>query len=163
MAITQPYSMTVKIEGLDGILAALEEIPKIVTEKGVVRRALKDAAEPIRATWADLAPYDATDQGLHLRDSIIVSDKTVSKQAKEITPPGGVTVYIGPDARLPRHHGIFMEFGTFKDVAQPSGRPAFDSKKYETVNLLGFYMWVQIDATAQRLSRRTARLAQRFE
>jgi hypothetical protein len=28
------------------------------------------------------------------------------------------------------------------------------------VKLLGFYMWVQIDATAQRLSRRAARLAQ---
>jgi hypothetical protein len=53
-----------------------------------------------------------------------------------------------------------MEFGTFKDVAQPSGRPAYDSKKYETINLIGFFMWVQIDATAQRLSRRAARLAQ---
>jgi hypothetical protein len=54
-----------------------------------------------------------------------------------------------------------MEFGTFKDAAQPSGRPAYDSKKYETINLIGFFMWVQIDATAQRLSRRAARLAQR--
>jgi HK97 gp10 family phage protein len=160
MAVTQPYSMTVKVEGLDGILNALEEIPKIATEKNVVRRALVDSAEPIRAEWSALAPYDATDQGLHLRDSIIVSEKTVSKHAKDITPPGGVTVFIGPDSKLPRHHGVFMEFGTFKDVAQPSGRPAFDSKKYETVKLLGFYMWVQIDATAQRLSRRAARLAQ---
>jgi hypothetical protein len=71
-------------------------------------------------------------------------------------------VCIGPDSKLPRHHGIFMEFGTFKDQAQPSGRPAFDSKKYVSLNLIGFFMWVQIDATAQRLSRRAARLAQRL-
>jgi HK97 gp10 family phage protein len=160
MAVTQPYSMTVKIEGLDGVLEALEEIPKIATEKNVVRRALVDAAEPIRSTWAQLAPYDATDQGLHLRDSVVVSEKTVSKEGDPAAPPGGVTVYVGPSAKLPRHHGIFMEFGTFKDIAQPSGRPAYDSKKYETINLVGFFMWVQIDATAQRLSRRAARLAQ---
>lgn len=160
MAITQPLHLTVHVDGLDGILEALEEIPKIATEKNVVRRALIDAAEPLRAEWAALAPYDATDQGLHLRDSVVVSEKTVSKQHDPSAPPGGVTVYIGPSANLPRHHGIFMEFGTFKDVAQPSGRPAYDSKKYETINLLGFFMWVQIDATAQRLSRRAARLAQ---
>lgn len=160
MAFTQPYALTVHVEGLDGVLSALEEIPKVATEKNVVRRALKDAAEPIRATWAELAPYDASDQGLHLRDSIIVSDKSVSHEVDVSAPPGGVTVYIGPSASLPRHHGIFMEFGTFKDVAQPSGRPAFDSKKYETIKLVGFYMWVQIDATAQRLSARAARLAQ---
>lgn len=160
MAFTQPYSLTVHVDGLDGILEALEEIPKIATEKNVVRRALVEAAEPIRATWAELAPYDATDQGLHLRDSIIVSEKTSSKQGDASAPPGGVTVFVGPSAKLPRHHGIFMEFGTFKDAPQPSGRPAFDAKKYETINLIGFFMWVQIDATAQRLSRRAARLAQ---
>jgi HK97 gp10 family phage protein len=159
MAFTQPSSLTVHVDGLDGILEALEELPKIATEKNVVRRALKDAAEPIRATWSELAPYDATDQGLHIRDSVIVSEKTVSKGYTP-APPGGVTVFIGPSASLPRHHAVFMEFGTYKDIAQPSGRPAFDSKKYETINLLGFFMWVQIDATAQRLSRRAARLAQ---
>jgi HK97 gp10 family phage protein len=160
VAFTQPLHLTVHVDGLDGILDALEEIPKIATEKNVVRRALVDAAEPIRAAWSELAPYDATDQGLHLRDSVVVSTKTASKQGDSSAPPGGVTVFIGPRADPPRHHGIFMEFGTFKDIAQPSGRPAYDSKKYETINLIGFFMWVQIDATAQRLSRRAARLAQ---
>lgn len=160
MPFTQPLTMTVKVDGLDGVLDALEEIPKVATEKNAVRRALKEAAEPIRATWAELAPYDATDMGLHLRDSVVVSDKTASKQDDPSAPPGGVTIYVGPNASLPRHHGVFMEFGTFKDAAQPSGRPAYDSKKYESLNLLGFYMWVEIDATAQRLSRRAARLAQ---
>lgn len=149
-----------KVDGLDGILEALEEIPRVATEKNVVRRALKDAAEPIRATWSELAPYDATDQGLHLRDSVVVSDKTSSKEGDSSAPPGGVTVFVGPRADLPRHHGIFMEFGTFKDVPQPSGRPAYDAKKYETIKLIGFFMWVQIDATAQRLSRKAARIAQ---
>jgi hypothetical protein len=60
MAFTQALHLTVQVDGLDGILDALEEIPKIATEKNVVRRALVDAAEPIRATWAELAPYDAT-------------------------------------------------------------------------------------------------------
>ena len=160
MAFTQPLHLTVHVDGLDGILAALEEIPKVATEKAVVRRALKDAAEPIREAWAELAPYDPNDPGLHLRDSVIVSERTISKQRDPSAPPGGVTIFVGPNASLPRHHGIFMEFGTFKDLPQPSGRPAYDSKKYESLNLIGFNMWVQIDATAQRLSARAARLAQ---
>jgi HK97 gp10 family phage protein len=151
-------SMTVKVEGLEGLLEALEELPKRSTQKAVVRRALIQSAEPIRATWASLAPYDATDSGLHLRDSIVVSAKTVSRQGEGM-PLGSVIAYVGPDKNLPRHHGVFMEFGTFKDAAQPSGRPAYDSQKEESLKLLGFYMWTEIDATAHRAAVKAAKLA----
>lgn len=151
--------MTVKVEGLGGLLEALQELPKKVTQKAVVRRALIKSAEPIRSLWAALAPYDASDQGLHLRDSVVVSAKSVSRQGDPGAAPGAVTVYIGPNKNLARHHGIFMEFGTFKDRAQPSGRPAFDTRKEESLHLLGYYMWVEIDGSAQRLAAKAARLA----
>jgi HK97 gp10 family phage protein len=152
-------AMTVKVDGLAGLLEALEELPKTATQKAVVRRSLILAAEPIRSLWAALAPYDASDQGLHLRDSVVVSAQTVSRQADPGAPPGSVTVYVGPAKNLPRHHGIFMEFGTFKDPPQPSGRPAFEGRKEESLNLLGYYMWVQIDASARRAAAKAARLA----
>jgi HK97 gp10 family phage protein len=152
-------SLTVHVDGLDGLLAALEELPRRATQKAVVRRALKQAAEPIRGLWAALAPYDASDLGLHLRDSVVVSDKTVSRLGDPGEPPGAVTVYIGPNKNLPRHHGIFMEFGTFKDPPQPSGRPAFDARKEEALSQLAYFMWVEIDGTARRLAARAAKLA----
>lgn len=151
-------TMTVKDEGLAGLLEALEELPKTSTQKAVVRRALKQSAEPIRSLWSALAPYDASDQGLHLRDAVVVSDKTVSRDGDPGAKPGSVTVYIGPRKDLPRHHGIFMEFGTFKDAAQPSGRPAFEARKDESLKLLGYFMWSEIDATAHRLAARAAKL-----
>ncbi len=149
--------MTVKVEGLEGLLQALEELPKRVTQKAVVRRALTQAAEPIRSLWASLAPYDASDMGLHLRDSVVVSSQTVSR-AKADERPGAVVVYVGPNKNLPRHHGIFMEFGTFKDPAQPSGRPAFETRKEESLHLLGYYMWAEIDAAVHRAAAKALRL-----
>lgn len=150
---------TVHVDGLAGLLDALEELPKRVTQKAAVRRSLVQAAEPIRSLWAALAPYDASDEGLHLRDSVVVSDKTKARDGDPGAPQGSVTVYIGPNKALPRHHGIFMEFGTFKDPPQPSGRPAFEARKEESLNLLGYYMWVEIDASAQRAAAKAARLA----
>lgn len=151
-------ALSVHVEGLAGLLEALEELPKRVTQKAVVRRSLTQAAEPIRSLWASLAPFDASDMGLHLRDSVVVSDKTKARDGDPGAPPGSVTVYIGPNKLLPRHHGIFMEFGTFKDPAQPSGRPAFEARKEESLHLLGYYMWVEIDASAQRAAAKALRL-----
>lgn len=151
-------SLSVHVDGLEGLLDALQELPRRATQKAIVRRSLKQAAEPLRSLWAALAPFDASDMGLHLRDSIIVSDKTVSKIGDPGEPPGAVTVYIGPNKNLPRHHGVFMEFGTYKDQPQPSGRPAFEARKEESLNLLGYFMWVEIDATVHRLAVRAAKL-----
>jgi HK97 gp10 family phage protein len=150
-------SLTVKLEGFDGLEAALRELPKRATQKAVVRRALKQAAEPLRSLWAALAPYDASDQGLHLRDSVIVSDKTKAREADPGAAPGAISIFVGPDKRLRQHHGIFMEFGTFKDRPQPSGRPAWEARKEQAFDLLGFFMWAEIDASAQRLARRALR------
>jgi HK97 gp10 family phage protein len=151
-------TLEVKVEGLDGLLAALEELPKRTTQKAVVRRSLKQAAEPIRNLAASLAPYDASQSTFyHLRDDVIVSDKTTARDGDPGAPPGSVTVFVGPDKRLIRHHGIMVEFGTFKDRAQPFMRPAWEAGKERSLNLLGYYMWVEIDATAHRLAARAAR------
>lgn len=150
-------TLTVTMEGAAELEAALKEIAKRTTQKAVVRRTLVKAVEPTRNLWAALAPYDATDPEYHLRDSIIVAPKTVSHQVAENTAPGDVTVYIGPDKNLARHHGIFMEFGTFKDRAQPSGRPAWEATKDGAFSILGFLMWGEIDATAHRVAALAAR------
>jgi HK97 gp10 family phage protein len=152
-------SLTVEVEGLADLLNALQELPKRATQKGVVRRSLTKSAEPIRGLWAALAPYDGSDIGMHYRDAVVISAKTKSRQTLENARPGDVTIYVGPDKNLPRHHGIFMEFGTYKDAAQPSGRPAWESKKDDAFRILGYWMWVEIDGSARRLAARAARLA----
>lgn len=150
-------TLTVTMEGAAELEAALKEMARRATQKTVVKRALTKAAEPTRGLWAALAPYDATSQGLHLRDAIIVSAKTKSRETLENARPGDVTIYVGPDKRLPRHHGIEMEFGTFKDRPQPSGRPAWQATKDGAFDILGFLMWGEIDATSQRLAARAAK------
>lgn len=151
-------SFAATMEGADDLVAALLELPKRATEKVVVRRALTKSAEPIRGLWAALAPFDGSDLGLHLRDAVVISTQTKSRQTLDNAKPGDVTMYVGPDKNLPRHHGIFMEFGTFKDPAQPSGRPAWESQKDEALNVLGYWMGVEIDGAARRLAARAARL-----
>lgn len=144
--------MTVKVDGLDGLLEALQEIPSRATEKNTVKRALKQAAEPMRALAAALAPYRAEDNPMHLRESIIISDKTVANDPDPGAPAGSVTVFFGPDKRLRQHHGIEMEFGTFKDQAQPFMRPAWEARKEESLKLVGYYMWVEIDGSLSRIA-----------
>jgi HK97 gp10 family phage protein len=154
-------SLQVKFEGAADLEAALKELVKTATQKNVVRRALTQAAEPMRGLASALAPYDENDPAPHLREVIEVSSKTASHQNNPFAMPGDVTVYVGPTRTAGHQHDIEMEFGSFKDRPQPFMRPAWEATHDRAQTDLGFYMWLQIDSAALRAAAKTARLAAR--
>lgn len=150
--------LTVTFEGADDLAAALLELPKRATEKAVVRRSLTKAAQPMRDLMSALAPYRADDEAPHLRDVILVGPKTSARSGAQFARAGDVSVYIGPLRSLHRFpHAVVMEFGSFKDAAQPYMRPAWEAKKDEVLSQIGYWMWTEIDGAALRLARRAAR------
>jgi HK97 gp10 family phage protein len=143
----------VKVEGLKEIQAALHELPKS-TARNVMRRVLKDVAEPIADQARQLAPVLSGD----LKQSIGVSTK-LSRRAKKDTgklSANAVQVYIGPFA-APR--AIIQEFGSFKEPPQPYMRPAWDANQGEILGKIGEMMWNEIAAAAARKARKEARAA----
>lgn len=151
--------LTIQVQGLDDLVNALKELPKRATERNVVQRALKKAAQPTRDLASALAPYDPEDPAPHLRDVIEVGTKTASHQANPFSGPGDVTVYVGPTRTAGHQHDIEEEFGTFKDKPQPYLRPAWEATKDRALNDLGFFMWAEIDGALIRVAAKAARLA----
>lgn len=125
--------MKMRLEGLDELETALAQVAKESTRVAITRRALKRAAEPMRAMAARYAPVD---RGV-LEDSIKIStrakgevgraayaetmratggDRVASVAAmrdarrafKAANPPA--ILYMGPTGR--GWHGHFAEFGT---------------------------------------------------
>jgi HK97 gp10 family phage protein len=106
----------------------------------LVTKILVNAAEPMRATAADLAPR-GPGRGPHLADNIVIAETT--------RLPGGRgrwrdiedhehVIAIGP-AHKPNDvfYGVFQEFGTAHHPAQPFLRPAFDQHRKSVMAAAG--------------------------
>ena len=115
--------VTVKVEGLRDLDAALSELPKITTAKAVVRRVLKKAAEPLRALAEQTAPRLTG----ALKISIVIGTKLTRRQARMARkePKSLTEMFIGTSnpAAVPQ------EFGTHDQKAQPFMRPAWQATK----------------------------------
>lgn len=120
---------TVKIEGFKELEAALAQIEKKATAKAVMRRALKNAAQPVADAANSYAPVG--DDGL-LSDSVIVGTKVANEAGKvayaSVMRGGGtkgealaalksarkgnstVEMFIGPVVQA--FYARFVEFGT---------------------------------------------------
>lgn len=142
-----------KIEGLRELDAALGEFPK-TTAKGVIRRTLKKAAEPLAAAAERNAPVLSG----QLRESITIGTKLTRRQArlaKKDPDKDFVRIYIGPNnpAAVPQ------EFGTFDQRAQPFMRPAFEAEAEATLGRIKDIMRTEIDKTAERARKRALKAA----
>ncbi|WP_322990888.1 HK97 gp10 family phage protein [Hoeflea sp.] len=150
---------TVKIEGLRELENALSELPKS-TGKAVMRRTLKKAGEPIVDRWRSLAPDDPKTGGNDYRSSIAVSTK-LSKRQKSVhrkmfrDDKASVEMFVGAGP-LPHPHQ--QEFGNVNHGPQPAGRPAWDEKQGEALEIVKSEMWTEIEKAAKRLARKAARL-----
>jgi len=119
-----------RVEGLRELDAALSELTKQTTRRGVARRALKEAGEPIRERMEQLAPDDRrTDAPFDLKQSIALSSRQKSGRATKYRKesPTEVTVFIGP-TKEGYPQAIMQEFGTVHHAAQPYMRPAWDAE-----------------------------------
>lgn len=167
-----------KVEGLKELDAALGEFSK-ATGRNILRRALSQAAEPIRSAAAAKAPVD---RGA-LQQAIIVTAKGPPDAGKvayaRVMKSGGdakaataalrqarrdnagqnafAEVFIGPDKSA--FYGRFQEFGTVHHAPQPFMRPAFDENAQAALDLIAGALSEQIEKARARAARKTARLA----
>lgn len=142
-----------KFEGGRELEAALAEFKRPMA-KGVGRRALKKAADPI------LTAYKAgtTVKSGRLVESEVIGTKLNKRQTRlnRKMGPSEVEVHVGTTDPA----GIQEEFGNAHQAAHPSLRPAWDAEGGEkALDRIGDELWTDIDKTAKRATRRTAGLA----
>lgn len=144
-------TVTVKIEGLRELDAALGKLPK-ATAKAVLRRVLREAGEPIARTARSMAPREE----MHLFESIDVGTKLSRRQAGLHKERGGKAfqeMFVGTNNPA----GVQQEFGNSRHGPQPFMRPAFDAKKMEALDIITTLLWGEIEKTAARVAKRAAR------
>lgn len=128
-----------------------------------MRRTLKNAGQPIAERWRELAPDDPNTGGNDYRSSIDVSTKLSARQKalhKKMfrDDKASVEMFVGAGP-LPHPHQ--QEFGNVNHGPQPAGRPAWDEKQGEALDIIKTGMWSEIAKAAKRLARKAARLAAR--
>ena len=108
-----------EISGLDGIESALKDvIPKAAAQ--IMRSAGRKAGQLYQGALEERAPVDATAGDPHLADHIRVETHLDKGD-------GELRVIVGPESDV--FWGIFQEFGTHDQQAQPFMRPVFEENK----------------------------------
>lgn len=172
--------ITIKIQGLREIDAALSELPK-ATSKAILLRVLKRAGQPI----ADAAKNFAAEDTGELRNSIQVSSKHINKVGKSefaAAMKAGLgreaavgalrgarraaagqgsfaEVFVGPANARNKRDAIkrwVNEYGSVKMSARPYMRPAWDANKGEALRIISTDIGNEIIATAKRAAKRKA-------
>lgn len=174
--------MKVKIEGLRELDAALGELSKGAA-RGVLRRALIKAGEPMRAAAERNAPKDTGQLG----DSIALSsriDNRAGKSAFASVMKGGgskaqavqalrdarreagigesfAEVFMGPRKSGKRNSikAMVQEFGSEKQQPQPYMRPAFDAEKNTVLDGIKGELTTEIGKAVARARKRALKKA----
>lgn len=156
-------SVSLKIEGAGDIERALAEMAR-GTAKGVMRRAMKTALEPVRDD-ADNSEFE-----------IAVTSKLSESQQAEARADRArdrLTLYVGPvqEDGSEAPHAIFPEFGTGPRfhatsgkyvgavMADPFMRPAWDANRAAVLAILRREVWTEIEKAVERARRKAARAA----
>lgn len=126
-----------RFEGGQKLAATLASLPDRVSLK-VQRRALMEAAEPMRAMAQRGAPREpgAPD----LADNIVISPLRGGTDSFGDARAAGVA--IGPAKAF--FYGFFQEWGTVHHGPQAFMRPAFDATAQKTLQLLRMALWTEI-------------------
>lgn len=153
--------VTVSIEGLREVDAALGELGKVLG-RSVMRRVAVKRLQPMAEDARSLAPDDPNTGGNDLKASISVSTQ-LGKRQRKLNKRGKSEVEAhmgpaGPGGNVPPQ-GIQQEFGNQNHGPQPFMRPAFDSGKDALIDGVGEDFWDEISKAAERKAKKTARLA----
>lgn len=146
----------VKVEGLRELEQALRDLPQ-ATGKAVLRRVLKQIAQPIADHAKRLAPRDTG----ALQASITVSSK-LSRRQRSVhrkmfkDDRASVEMFVGAGA-LPQ--ATLREFGGDDHPAQPFMRPAWDANKSRALDTVKASLWDEIQKAAARLAKKAMRAA----
>ena len=150
--------MRVRVQGLRELDAALMELTK-AGARGVLRRAGLAALQPV----ADAAQAAAPRLSGALQLSVGVGTKLTRRQAglhrKMVRDDkASVEVFAGAGGLA---QATQMEFGNFKDAAQPYLRPAWDAGRMQVIENLKRHLGAEIDKAAVRAARKAMRAARK--
>lgn len=154
--------MKVKFTGGKELEAALTQLDVSTAQKrGIARRALDRAAEPIQAAW--VAGVDVVKGDL--RRSIKIGSRAQTKGTRRFKRGAGQDIverFIGIDeteapAERLAAYAVIEEFGDKNQPANPAGRNAWEAKKMEAFDRLAGDMWAEIEKTAARAARKAAK------
>lgn len=166
--------MKIKVEGLKELDQALGALRTKAMARGVVERALLEAAKPMHQRAQDAAPgrEDPSEvitygkgESRRVRQPgttkalVQIGKKLTKRQASQARKAGKhfAEIYIG--TRDAKAH--FEEFGSVNQSATPFLRPAFDSEAEPTIRRFVDTLTIELNRTAQREAKRTARLAKK--
>jgi len=140
-------TVTVDLEGFKALEIELEKLSQ-AAGKGVVRRSLKKAAEPLVQKMKDGAPRGEGE----LIDSIGVATRLSKRQARLHrkmfrNDRASVEMFVGAGA-LPQ--ATTTEFGTYILAARPWARPAWDADKTDLLRRLGDHLWTEVEKSVAR-------------
>lgn len=144
--------MKVHFKGGKELEAALKSLDTTTAKnRGVARRALRNAAEPIRDEWQ---------RGVDVRKGVLqrsidIGERALTKANRRARRGSSVIEqYVGVDLRAdPVRLQIYApieEFGNKDRPANPAGRNAFESKKQEAMDQIGDALWTEIKKVARR-------------
>lgn len=168
-------TVTYETQGFAELDEQLDRLSKSAG-KGVLRRALKKAAEPMAEIARSKVPVDDGD----LKKSITVSVKLAKRQAglhRKMfrDDKASVEMFLGPsyDLGAGGRHGHLVEFGTSPHInrgqfrgtqhpgtaPQPFMRPAWDADQVKLLDRLGQNMWAELQKAIKRADAKAARQA----
>lgn len=149
----------VSLEGFSDLDRELEALSK-AAGKGVLRRSLKKAGQPMADLMKDLAPIGetATDE---LAESVTIGTKLSNRQAgihKRMfrSDKASVEMFVGPG---PDPAAWNQEFGNVNHGPQPFARPAWDQEARPTLDRLGVELWAELEKSVARAARKAERQA----
>ena len=144
----------VKLTGFRELEKALEDLTKSAG-KGVLRRGLKKASEPIAKLANSLAPEGLSGD---YSKSFVYSTKLNKRQAglhrkmfKD--QKAAVEGFVGTNDPA----GVQQEFGNQNHGPQPALRPAWDTESGPTLERLSEILWSELDKAAKRAARKAAK------
>lgn len=143
-------AVTVKFEGGRELARALEELPK-ATARNVLNRVLTKAA----ANMDDIASSFAPVETGALQRSVVTGKKLTRAQQRQQKRDGKhfAEVHVGTNNPA----GIFQEFGTFKEPAQPFMRPTWESTKDGMLKTIKTELGTEIEKARARLAKKAAK------
>lgn len=150
--------VTIRTEGFKELNDALDELTKGVG-KGVLRRSLLKAAQPMAELAKSMAPDDPATGGFDLKSSITAGTKLSKRQAGQHRKMfrddrASVEVFVGAGP-LPQAH--LQEFGTVHHAPQPFMRPAWDQDQVPLLGRLGKEMADEMEKAVGRARRKALR------
>ncbi len=162
--------MNVQFKGGRQLEAALMELDiSPAMKRGIARRALDKAAEPIRDDWVQGVDVEKGD----LRESIKIGNRAQTRTTRKFKRGAGQDIvqrYIGIDASVnPRlaegggeggtkrwtGYAFIEEFGDSGQPANPAGRQAFERNKQASMDRIAPVLWEEIDKAAKRAARKS--------